>query len=172
MSSSKGTLSTLMCGLIFFSAMQVFALESDRDQPMQLEADSLAIDESTGVSLYEGNVKITQGSMKLWAERLWVHRRQGKTERIISEGSPTRFSQLPEVDGVEVQGQARRMEIHLDRDEMLLIDNALLEQGGNSFRNDRIVYNRANAQVKAGSSAQGKERVQVVIEPQTKGDAP
>ncbi|MES9940039.1 MAG: lipopolysaccharide transport periplasmic protein LptA [Candidatus Thiodiazotropha sp. 6PLUC2] len=172
MSSSKGILSILVYGLVCFGAMPIMALESDRDQPMQLEADSLAIDESTGISLYEGNVTITQGSMKLWAERLWVHRRQGKTERIISEGEPTRFSQLPEVDGVEVHGQARRMEIHVDRDEMVLIDNALLEQGGNSFRNDRIVYNRTSAQVKAGSSAQGKERVQVVIEPQTKSDAP
>jgi lipopolysaccharide export system protein LptA len=146
------------------------ALESDRDQPMQLEADSLSIDESSGVSLYEGNVIIVQGSMKLWAERLWVYRRQGKTERIVSEGEPTRFSQLPEVDGVEVRGQARRMEIHVERDEMLLIDNALLEQGGNSFRNDRILYNRSNAQVRAGSSAQGKKRVQVVLEPKNRSD--
>ena len=135
---------------------------------MQLEADSLSIDESTGVSLYEGNVEITQGSLKLWADRLWVHRRQGKTEKIVSEGAPTRFSQLLEEGGDEVRGQARRMEIYVERDEMLLIDNALLEQAGNTFRNDRIIYNRANALVRAGVSAQGKERVQVVIEPERK----
>jgi lipopolysaccharide export system protein LptA len=152
--------------------MPAWALESDRKQPMTLEADSLSINESTGVSLYEGNVTIVQGSMKLWADRIWVHRKDGKTEKIISEGEPTKFRQLPEVDGVEVRGQAWRMEIHVDRDEMLLIDDALLEQGGNSFRNDRIVYNRGNAQVKAGSSVQGKQRVQVVIEPQTEKAEP
>ncbi|MEW8313162.1 MAG: lipopolysaccharide transport periplasmic protein LptA [Candidatus Thiodiazotropha taylori] len=157
----------LICSLLMAVAIPAWGLESDRNQPMSLEADSLSINESTGISLYEGNVTIVQGSMKLWADRLWVHRSAGKTEKIISEGQPTRFSQLPEVDGVEVQGQAQRIEIHLDRNEMLLIDDALLEQGGNSFRNDRIVYNRANAQVMAGSSVQGKQRVQVVIEPQT-----
>ncbi len=157
----------LICGLLMVALIPAQGLESDRQQPMALEADSLSINESAGVSLYEGNVTIVQGSMRLWADRLWVHRSAGKTDKVVSEGEPTRFSQLPEVDGVEVHGQARRIEIHVERNEMLLIDDALLEQGGNSFRNDRIVYNRANAQVRAGSSVQGKQRVQVVIEPRT-----
>jgi lipopolysaccharide export system protein LptA len=156
----------MICALLMIGLTPVWGLESDRHQPMALEADSLSINESTGISLYEGNVTIVQGSMKLWADRIWVHRSAGKTEKIVSEGAPTRFTQLPEEGGIEVTGRARRMEIHVDRNEMLLIDDALLEQGGNSFRNDRIVYNRTNAQVMAGSSVQGKERVQVVIEPQ------
>jgi lipopolysaccharide export system protein LptA len=172
MSLSKGSISILAIGLLYATVVPLWALESDRDQPMQLEADSLAIDESTGVSLYEGNVTIVQGSLKLWADRLWVYRNQGKTEKVVSEGEPARFSQLPQVGAEEIHGQARRIEFHVDQDEMLLIDNALLEQGGNSFRNDRIVYNRANAQVRAGGSAQGKQRVQVVIEPQTRREAP
>jgi lipopolysaccharide export system protein LptA len=170
MSLSKPNL--LILAVLLLVSLPVGALEGDQDQPMQLEADSLSIDESTGVSLYEGNVAITQGSMKLWADRLWVHRRQGKTEKIVSEGGPVRFSQLLKVGGEEVRGQARRMEILIERDEMLLIDDALLEQGGNSFRNDRIIYNRVSAQVRAGSSAQGKQRVQVVIEPKPKSTAP
>ncbi|MEW8505577.1 MAG: lipopolysaccharide transport periplasmic protein LptA [Candidatus Thiodiazotropha sp.] len=141
------------------------ALESDREQPLHLEADSLSIDEGSGVVLYEGNVEITQGSLKLWADRLWVHRRQGKTEKIIGEGAPVRFRQLMDKESGEVHGEAMRIEITVDSDELLMIDDALLEQGGNRFRNDRIIYNRSKALVRAGSSAQGKQRVQVVIEP-------
>lgn len=141
------------------------ALQSDRDQPMRLEADSVSIDDATGVSLYEGNVVITQGSLKLWADRLWIHRRNGKTEKIISEGNPTRFRQLQDDSGEEVRGQARRAEFFVDRDELMFYDNALLEQGSDQFRSDRILYNRRTAQVRAGSSAKGKERVQVTIEP-------
>ncbi|MES9943832.1 MAG: lipopolysaccharide transport periplasmic protein LptA [Candidatus Thiodiazotropha sp.] len=142
------------------------ALESDKDQPMQLEADSLSIDEASGVVLYEGSVEVTQGSLKIWAERLWVHRRQGKTEKVIGEGNPVRFRQLIEQGGEEARGEARRVEISLEHDELLLIDDALLEQGNNHFRSDRIIYNRGKALVRAGSSAQGKQRVQVVIEPE------
>ncbi|MCU7879677.1 MAG: lipopolysaccharide transport periplasmic protein LptA [Candidatus Thiodiazotropha sp. (ex Lucinoma aequizonata)] len=154
--------------LLYFESYQVFALSSDSDQPMHLEADSLSVDEATGVIFYEGNVEISQGSLKLWADRLWVFRRQGKTEKLVSEGMPTYFRQLMDDGEEEVRGEARRMELYVDRDELLLIDEALLEQGRNQFRNDRIIYNRTKAMVKAGSSAQGKQRVQVVIEPNQK----
>jgi lipopolysaccharide export system protein LptA len=160
------------CCILFMLPLSLWALESDRDQPLQLGADSLSIDESTGVSLYEGNVEITQGSMRLWADKLWVYHRQGKAEKIISKGNPTHFSQLLEEGGDEVHGQAQRMEIYVDRNELLLFDSAVLEQGGNRFSNDRIVYNRVNAKVRAGSSAQGKQRVQVVIEPASERVAP
>jgi len=153
----------LLCGLL--AAVNASALSGDRNQPMTLEADSVSIDESTGVSLYEGNVVITQGSLKLWADRLWIHRRDGKTEKMISEGSPTHFRQLND-DQQEVRGRALRAEFYTDRDELLLFDEAELEQGSDRFRSDRIVYNRGNSQVKAGASAEGKERVRVIIEPQ------
>jgi lipopolysaccharide export system protein LptA len=41
----------------------------------------------------------------------------------------------------------------------------VLEQGADQFHSDRIVYNRVNSQVRAGASADGKERVRAVIEP-------
>ncbi len=152
----------LFCLLLPGSAL---ALSSDRDQPMHLEADSVSIDEETGVSLYEGNVVITQGSLKLWADKLWIHRRDGKTQKFVSEGQPTRFRQLTD-DQQEVKGRALRAEFYVDRDLLLLFDEAVLEQGADQFRSDRIVYNRANAQVRAGASAEGKQRVHVIIEPE------
>ena len=156
--------------LWLLAATPVLAMTGDRDQPMTLEADSVAIDEGTGVSLYEGNVIVTQGSLKLWADRLWIHRREGRTEKLISEGAPTRFRQMTD-DRQEVRGRALRAEFYVDRDELLLFDEAVLEQGTDRFSSDRIVYNRTSAQVKAGASAEGKQRVQVIIEPR-KGAEP
>ena len=149
----------------------VLALSDDRNQPMNLEADSVSIDEETGVSLYEGNVVITQGSLKLWADRLWIHRRDGKAQKFISEGQPTRFRQLTD-DQQEIRGLALRAEFYVDRDELLLFDEAVLEQGPDQFRSDRIVYNRANSQVRAGASADGKQRVRVIIEPSPAAEKP
>jgi lipopolysaccharide export system protein LptA len=147
--------------------LSLMALSGDRDQPMHLEADSVSIDESTGVSLYQGNVTITQGSLKLWADKLWVYRKAGKTDKITSQGAPTRFRQMSD-DQVEIRGQALRAEFYVERDEMLLFDNAVLEQGSDQFRSDRIIYNRASSQVKAGGSADGNGRVQVTIVPHKK----
>jgi len=161
---SSNPLQLLILLICLANPAGVLALTGDRDQPMNLEADSVSIDEKSGVSLYEGNVVITQGSLKLWADRLWIHRRDGKTEKLISEGTPTRFRQLTD-DQQEVRGRALRAEFYVDRDELLLFDEAVLEQGADRFRSDRIVYNRATTQVRAGASAEGKERVQVIIEP-------
>jgi lipopolysaccharide export system protein LptA len=167
MSSTKPLLglSLLLCLL---SPLPLSALSSDKDQPMHLEADSVSIDDASGVSLYEGNVVITQGSLQLWADQLWIHRKDGKTQKIVSEGNPTHFRQLMDNSGEEMKGHAQRAEFYLDRDQLLLLDNAVLEQGSDQFRSDRILYNRASAQVKAGTSAEGKQRVQVIIEPQKK----
>ncbi|MCU7934601.1 MAG: lipopolysaccharide transport periplasmic protein LptA [Candidatus Thiodiazotropha sp. (ex Dulcina madagascariensis)] len=163
---SRKIISLIVSSLMLCLSPQVLALGGDSDQPMQLEADSLSIDEATGVILYEGNVEISQGSLKLWADRLWIHRRQGKTEKIVCEGEPSRFRRPAEGDAEEIRGEARRMELYAERDEIVLIDEAVLEQGGSRFKSDRIIYNRTNATVRAGASAEGKQRIQVVIEPE------
>ena len=140
-------------------------LSSDQNQPLRLEADSVEINEATGISFYQGNVIITQGSLKLWADRMWIHRRNGQTEKIITEGKPTRFRQLMDESGKEVRGKAQRAELYLERNEVILIEDAVLEQDKDEFRSDRIIYDRSQFQVRAGASAQGKQRVHVIIEP-------
>ena len=163
--TKRGFRRLLLVGLMLPTLLQ--ALTSDKDQPMTLEADSVSIDDSTGVSLYEGNVVITQGSLKLWADRVRVYRRDGKTVKIVSEGKPTHFEQLTD-DQEKIRGHALRAEFYPEKDELMLFDDAVLEQGEDRFSSDRIRYNRGTAQVRAGTSAQGKQRVQVIIEPQKK----
>lgn len=41
--------------------------------------------------------------------------------------------------------------------------DAVLNQGKDTFKSDKIIYDRARAVVKAGASAKGKERVKVTI---------
>ncbi len=141
------------------------ALSTDKDQPMYLEADSVDIDDAKGVSIYEGNVVITQGSTKLWADKIWVYRVDGETEKVFAIGKPVRFQQRMDDSDEVARGQALRAEYYARKDEIYLIGEALLEQGKDQFRSDRITYLRGKSQVKAGASAAGKKRVRVVIEP-------
>ena len=48
------------------------ALESDSQQPLFIEADGADISETTGVSIYTGNVVISQGSIRLSADKVTV----------------------------------------------------------------------------------------------------
>jgi lipopolysaccharide export system protein LptA len=139
-------------------------LSTDKDQPIRLEADSVDIDEATGVSIYQGNVIVTQGSLKLWADKMWIYRKNGVTEKIVTKGNPTHFRQLLDDSEEETRGRARQAEFYIQKDEIHLIDEAVLEQKQDKFRSDRIIYLRSKSLVKAGASAQGKQRVHVTIE--------
>jgi lipopolysaccharide export system protein LptA len=151
-----------LCALLLLPHL-AFALNTDKNQPIQLEADSVDIDEATGVSIYQGNVIVTQGSLKLWADKMWIYRKNGITERIVTKGDPTHFRQL-EDSGEETKGRAKKAEFFVQKDEIHLIDEAVLEQKQDIFRSDRIIYLRSQSLVKAGASAQGKQRVHVTIE--------
>lgn len=154
----------LILGILLLPSL-CSALSSDKDQPLHLEADSVEIDDATGISVYLGNVIVTQGSLKLWAEKMRIHRKNGRTEKIVTHGNPARFRQLMDDSQEEVRGRAKRAELYPEKDELLLFDEAVVEQGKDQFRSDRIIFQRSKSLVKAGASAQGKERVHVIIEP-------
>lgn len=144
-----------------------FALASDADQPILIAADSVDIDDRKGTSIYRGNVVIRQGSMRLNADEVTVFQQGRKAEKFIAVGKPVQFRQKQENNAPDFQGQALRAEYVTASEELTLIGNALLFQGKDSFRSDRIIYDRINALVKGGASAEGKQRVQVTIEPKS-----
>ncbi len=142
------------------------ALPDDQNQPINIEADGVEIDDGRQLSIYSGQVELRQGSMHLWADRITVHHKASRhPNRIIAEGEPARFRQLTDEKGTEVKAKAMRMEYDSTSEQILLIDQAKLTQGKDSFASDRILYDRNKAVVKAGASAKGKKRVRISITP-------
>jgi lipopolysaccharide export system protein LptA len=146
--------------------LDAHALPDDQRQPIQIEADAVEIDDGRQMSIYSGNVQVRQGSMRLWADRVTIsHKQSRQPSRIVAVGSPARYRQLIERGGAEVKARAERMEYNADSEELLLVGDAHLSQGQDSFASDRILYDRSRAVVKGGASAQGKERVRITIDP-------
>lgn len=139
------------------------ALDSDKDQPIYLEADDVQIDDRTGVSIYTGNVVFDQGTMHLTSDKLTIIKKDGQTDEIIAEGNPVRFQQQTDADKGLAKGHARRMEYQVRNNIIYLIDDAEMTQDGDAFKNDRITYNRTTKVVRAGTSQQGKKRVRITI---------
>ncbi len=142
------------------------ALESDREQPIYIEADGVEIDEQSGTSLYQGNVLVTQGSIEITAEKVSVAQPEGDQQgRIVARGNPVTFRQESEQAERSVKGRAQRIEYDTDSEMLLMVGDAELVQGGDTFASDRIEYDRGRSVVKAGASAQGKQRVRMTIRP-------
>ncbi len=138
------------------------ALESDKEQPIELAADSVDIDESRGTSVYRGDVDLRQGTMHLQADVVTVYQDKRKPTKIIAEGRPVKFQQ--QSDKGLVKGRAKRAEYEVDSENLVMIGDAVLLQGKDSMRSDRIVYDRVKSVVKAGAAAKGKQRVRISIE--------
>jgi len=158
------TLKRWICLVLLLLSGSLLALSDDRAQPIELEADSVDIDESAGMSVYQGDVLLRQGSIEIQADKITVHHKGGKPTLVVAEGRPVRFKQRPDDGKEDIIGQANRMEYRVDSEELIFSGKARITQGKDSFTSDRIVYDRVKSVVKAGAAAKGKERVRITIE--------
>lgn len=162
-------ISSAFAGLILCAwSSSGLALATDKDQPVEIEADSVDINESAGTSIYQGAVVINQGSMQLKADVVTVHYKDRKPQKLVATGKPVQFKQLPDNADQYVTGKGNKLVYHINSEELILTEDAELQQGKDSFKSDRIVYDRVQARLKAGAAAQGRERVRVSIQPNKK----
>ena len=64
------------------------ALDSDRQQPLKIVADAALLDDKAGTATYTGNVVLTQGTLKINAEKLHIRTDQGKVDKVSADGDP------------------------------------------------------------------------------------
>ena len=162
---TTGALGALALLLLSVAAGNALALSTDKDQPIIIEADSMEVDEGKGITIYQGNVDLEQGSIRMKADKVTIMQSKGKTDRIIADGNPVKFRQRPDGKDEDVVGNALRFEYESTSELIYLIGDAMLTQGGSSVKSDRITYDRTKAIAKAGKKAKGKMRVRTVIEP-------
>lgn len=146
------------------------ALSTDKDQPISIEADRADIDDNKGISVYQGNVVVTQGSLRLAADTVTVYSPKRNLQKLVAQGAPARFKQRPNGEQEDMRAQALRMEYSVETEKLLLLDGAHLWQAKNEFSGNRIEYDTVNDVVTASKAPSGKERVQVIIQPKAKSD--
>jgi lipopolysaccharide export system protein LptA len=145
--------------------MPGLAAETDSDEPVYIEANSATYNDSTGESVYIGDVIVTQGRMRMTSDKLVIHMTDKQVEKIVATGNPVRFKQEETEDKEEVRGKAQQAEYYVNEDRLLLLDKAVVWQGGNTYASDRIEYDRKNMLVKAGKPSSGSQRVHVTLNP-------
>lgn len=155
-----------LCLLFLFTANAI-ALESDKTSPIFIEANQVVMSDKIGVSTYTGDVKLEQGSIKITADSIVVYTRNKKLQRIIATGKPAFFSQTPDLNSQQVKASANHVEYASTNGMLMLIDNAKMQQGDNSFSGSKIEYDTINDTLNAESSAKNNQRVRAVIQPST-----
>ena len=141
----------------------------DTSLPIEISADSLDVQQDTGVAVFRGNVDAVQGKMNLRADRLTVHYRSGTNE-------PNAIS-LIEADGNVFLSSPTEMAqgdkgiYDVDADTIELIGSVVLTRGENVIRGNHLVLNltTGKSKMESGIAKSGKrERVRALFVPSTK----
>ena len=147
------------------------ALSSDQEQPLNIDADTVEINDKTGVSVYTGNVIATQGTLVLNADIVTIYSPQRELDKVIAEGNPARYKQRPDNKDEDVRAKAQRMEYYAAQEKLILLEGGHLWQGQDEFSGNRIEYDTRRDVVNASMSSSGKERVRIIMQPRKKDTA-
>lgn len=147
-----------------------WALPSDRNQPIRISSDTAELDEKQGVSVYRGRVRITQGSMLIRGDKVTVEADDDGIRKMIAVGQPARYEHKPSANQPLVKAQGQVIQFLSDKNQVVILKGAKLEQDDNIFQGDRINYDIKKQLVKAHSkggtqTGSTSQRVEIVIQP-------
>ncbi len=161
---NKHSLNLLLAGTLLAAALPAFAVTGDTDKPIHIESDQQSLDMEGNVVTFTGNVVVTQGTIKVNADKVVVTRPGGEKGKEVVEayGKPATFYQMQD-NGKPVKGRGSKMRYELQNDYVILTGNAYLEQLDSNIKGDKITYLVKEQKMQA-SSEKGK-RVTTVLVP-------
>ena len=140
----------LLIILMAFAASLVFALPEDAKQPIEIEADSVFVDEIKGFNEFRGNAEVRQGSLLLLAELIQVQTNNEEVVSVIAKGTLeklAKYSQNQENQERFIEGTAALITYDVNEGMIFLVGNAHLVQGFDSFSGDTLNYDIDNDKV-------------------------
>lgn len=159
----------LLSGLLVAPAR---AERSDRDKPVDLEADKVSIDDVRKTLLFEGNVLLTQGTLTIHATRLVVVQDQAGFHKGSAFGTPARFRQKREGQEEYIEGEAERIEHDARNDRTEFFVKARIRSGGDNVYGNHITfdgiterYQVTGAPAGTPGASPGDTRVRVTLQP-------
>ena len=150
---------------LFFTSL-AFALPEDAKQPIEIEAQSVVVDETTGLNKFSGNAEVKQGSLLLLAELIQVQTDNKEVVSMIAKGSlekPAKYIQNQENQARFIEATAEIIEYDVDKGMIFLEKNASLIQGFEYFSGHQLTYDINNNRVIGSGSEDGTERVKFKI---------
>ena len=89
----KQRIKWIIVAILFSGSLNAYALESDRNQPISIEADQGSLDQKNQVTVFTGNVVIKQGSLNFRGNAVRVAQDSKGNQLIQGEGNPVHFGQ-------------------------------------------------------------------------------
>ena len=160
------------------AALPAHAEKADREKPINLEADSISMDDINKVQILEGNVILTQGTMQILTAKLVVTQDADGFQKGIASGGANglaRFKQKREGRDDYIEGEAERI-VHDARSEKTeFFVRGWVKSGADEVKGHYISYDALTEQylvTNAGETKSAKgaaqARVRAIIQPKGK----
>ncbi|WP_051398986.1 lipopolysaccharide transport periplasmic protein LptA [Legionella oakridgensis] len=154
----------------FIAANAAFALPEDRQQVLQLRADSADLNQEKHLGIYIGHVELDQGSTHLRAaEAITQGNSDNKLIRAVAKGNKeeqAHYWTLTAPDKPPLHAYANEIYYYPERHLIELIGQARIEQGQNSFLAPKITYDTERQHVLTHRDQ--KARTVITIYPEKK----
>lgn len=163
--------------LLLAQSLDALALSSDSKQPFLIESDDMIFDETKGETVYNGNVKATQGSLEVTGDKMIVSQQKGEPGQMIMFGKPARLKQSPDGGGPDNHGLGDRADYFPDTGILILNGNAMTWEGPSpensehTVKSEHIEYDTKNSIYKAGAPRSAHHRVHVRVLPKEAKEA-
>ena len=161
----------LLSGLLTLAPHPVAALESDRQQPLEVYADGTEGSLGDGVTVLSGRVEIRQGTLHVQAQEARVEKAEGKVSTIILIGEPARLEQEIEEQGL-VQAEARTITYRVGAGKVELSGAADVTHPQYQISGDQLTYDldKQHFEGTGGAGEDGDGRIRIQLEPEVAGE--
>jgi lipopolysaccharide export system protein LptA len=166
--------------ILMLSAFSALAEKADKDKPTNIEANRMSSDDAKRMSIFEGSVVLTKGTVVVRAERIVVHQDAEGFQLTTAYGKPVRFRQKGDrkgdKEGIWTEGEALRIEID-DRNERIeLFERARVTRDQDAVNGEYIFLDQRTeffsvSAAKGTAPAAPGGRVKAVIQPKSKPEA-
>ncbi len=142
---------------------QIDSILTDFQKTISATSRDQMLDGKAKTSVFIDNVLITQGSLKINADRVEADASKGQGNEVISAvGTPASYEQRLE-DGSLVQAQANLIKYDVATKVISLEGAARITQNDSTVSADSISYNMVQEQIVANTNADSQQSVTTVI---------
>jgi lipopolysaccharide export system protein LptA len=126
-------------------------LRHDPLEKITIDADYMRLNIESGISVYSGNVKITQGELVLTGDKVTLEQKENEVERLTLIGKPARYNHITE-KGQPIQAQSERMVYTASLNKLVMTKNASLRQPDHMVSSQIITYDTVKGIIVAGEN--------------------
>jgi len=155
----------LIAGILLLSVPgTLLALKTDRQQPLEVNADATDGTLGDGTATLTGNVEIRQGTLLIQSDIAQVEKVDGKVHRFELNGAPVHLQQEIEEEGLVI-AEARKVEYMVASGIVTLTGAADVVHPQYHISGEVLEYDM-NLQHFKGSGGDGNGRIRIRLEPE------